>query len=277
MLRWCLSCVGGMAIVFQLILYNQTVVLSSWRRSGENRARSRKRKQRCDSSAVETLSQSRFTEENQVPRLQTSLRVLLRCCSTSSSLSTWSWTWWPAVRGLRSCSAWRATAPLPPPGPTRPTSWSRARCRASCGWRRAPSSRPSQARPSGSTQWAAPRPRPTSSASSKSTRARNDSFSRGEEDFFHTDARDISLTSSHRCSFERQASQLWKFFSFFSPLDKRAGSECETQTFGLKGGWNSWMNVCRDNRCDGSHSVDEGLHIKDRKYLDSPLSLCILS
>lgn len=27
------------------------------------------------------------------------------------------------------------------------------------------------------------------------------------------------------------------------------------------------MNVCRDNRCDGSHSVDKGLHIKDKKIL----------
>lgn len=25
------------------------------------------------------------------------------------------------------------------------------------------------------------------------------------------------------------------------------------------------MNVCRDNRCDGSRPVDEGLHIKDKK------------
>lgn len=59
------------AIVFQLILYNQTLVLSGWRRSGENRARGKKKRQRCDSSAVETLTQSDFTEENQVPEMLT--------------------------------------------------------------------------------------------------------------------------------------------------------------------------------------------------------------
>lgn len=67
MLRWCLSCVGGMAIVFQLILYNQTLVLSARQRSGESGASSRRKRQRCDSGAVETLSQSHFTEQYQVP------------------------------------------------------------------------------------------------------------------------------------------------------------------------------------------------------------------
>lgn len=96
---------------------------------------------------------------------------LLRCCSTSSSLSMWSWTWWPGARGLRSCSASRDMAPPHPPAPTLSTSWSRARCRASCGWTEERSCWPSRVPPSGYTWWATPQPRLTSSASLKSTKA----------------------------------------------------------------------------------------------------------
>lgn len=75
----------------------------------------------------------------------------IRCCSTSSSLSMWSWTWWPLAWGLRSCNAWKATGQPPLPGRTLSTSWSPARCPASCDWTKARSCRPLRARPSDST------------------------------------------------------------------------------------------------------------------------------
>lgn len=174
----CIMFFGEADIRFQLILYSQTLVLSSWQRSGENLAKNRQK----DKIAIAGLWKSwgalvsfhldSWEETGSSPWWNLFL-CLLRCCSMSSSPSMWSWTWWPAARGPRSCSAWRVTAPPPPPGPTLSTSWSPARCPASCDWTKARSCRPSQARPSDSTLWAIPQPRLTSSASLKSTKAWN--------------------------------------------------------------------------------------------------------
>lgn len=271
MLCWCLSCVGGMAIAFQLILYNQTLVLSGWRRSGENRARSRKKRQRCDSSAVETLSQSDFSEVNQVPEMLTlsvsSSGVVQRAavsvreagpgdqrCEASEA----------AVRGgLRHHSlCWAPPVPLPEAVP-------------GVGLTAAGEGHPApghhglrlQAPHGGQPLGLAPHLQHLQNQlglGSKNKEIKQAVSTRRRRLFPHWRA-------WHQPNLVPQM-LIWKTnFTFvevfFFPLDKRAGSECEIQTFGLIGGGNSWMNVCRDNRCDGSHSVDKGLHIKDKKIL----------
>lgn len=120
------------------------------------------------------------------------LLCLLRCCSMSNSHSMWSWKWWQAACGLRGCSAWRDTGQLLPPGRTLSTSWSPARCPASCDWTKARSCRPSPAPPLDSTPWGILQPRLTSSASLKSTEAWNLFLTR-EQRHTHKKKREIHL------------------------------------------------------------------------------------
>lgn len=278
MLRWCLSCVGGMAIVFQLILYNQTLVLSDWRMSGENRARSRKKRQHCDSSTVETLSQADFTEENQVPGTLTSsvsssgvvqrAAVSVREAGPGDQRRQASEA---AVRGGLRHHPLRRAAPVPlpeaVPGVGPPAA---GEGQPAPGHHRLSLQAPHGGQPLG----LAPHLQHLQNQLELGTTRLH-----AEKKTFSTLTR---MTSAWPCPTDVNLKDKLNicgsfFILFFFPLDKHAGSECESQTFGLKGGWNSWMNVCRDNRCDESHSVDKGLHIKDKKYLDSSLSLRILS